>query len=185
VTSFKIPKSFEIPKSVAAPLVLAAAVLSALIGLFGLADQAASLRSERDAKVDLLGRLAERTSRLGAASGIGPPNRDLVAASETLAAASLDARLRQLAQAHTLNVIETRPEPEREADGSKVDRVSVHAVVQGRIAQVQGLLYALETEQPRSLIDNVELTTAAADSSASADPQIHAAFTASARWRTP
>jgi hypothetical protein len=177
--------SFEIPKSIVAPLALAAAALGALIGLFGLVDQTASLRSERDAKVGLLGRLAERTSRFGAAAGVGQPNNDLVAASETLAAASLDARLRQLAQAQTLNILETRPEPKREADGSKGDRVSVHAVVQGRIAQVQGLLYALETGQPRALIDDVELATEADDSSDSADPQIHAAFTASARWRLP
>lgn len=177
--------SVDIPRSIAAPLVLAVAIAGTFAALFALADQAASLRSEREAKLDLLGRLGERASRLGATPAGARAMHDLVAASETLAAASLDARLRQLAQAQTLTIVETRPESIRDTQGGKAERVSVHAVVQGRIAQVQALLYALETGDPRTAIDDVELTIAAEGSATAADPQINGVFTASARWRLP
>jgi hypothetical protein len=70
----------------------------------------------------------------------------LVAPTGTLALAMLEARIRDTASTQGATVLETEP-GSRDAE-SGVDRVSVTATITGRMTELQGLLYAMETDSP-------------------------------------
>jgi general secretion pathway protein M len=148
----------------------------------------AALRLERDAKTELIERLARTMPAQPAA------RRDAVAdqrdpfttaSSESLAAAEVDRLVRAAILKATAAVLSTRAVIERETDAG-ARRIAVEAVVEGRVEALQRVLFNLETAMPVILVDDLAIQPAAEGGGKRADaaaPVLHASMTLSAWWR--
>lgn len=177
---------FVLGRPLGATLLLGAAILAGVAGVgVGWADLSAATE-ERDAKADLLER-GLAASRRGGPLGAGAvkPDPFVTAETGTLAAASLDARVRSLALASAVSLMSSRADAKPD-EGGLGTRLEVQAVMEGQNEALQAVLLKLETGDPVVLVDALSLEPAEVDRNLAGDPQaprLRLTVTLSAFWR--
>jgi hypothetical protein len=173
-------------RTVALALLAGLVGLTAATGVWGWSTVAAlsEAREARTALAEALGRAAEaRRKAAGPATVAADPY--LAGASETIAAAGLDARLRGLVEAAGAAIVSTEvllaPEPEAGAR-----RIALQVDFEGPIEAVQAVLHGIESGTPLAFVDALTLRPAGADAAnpdAAEAPRLRASLTAAAYWR--
>ncbi len=187
--------SITLGRPLGATLLLAGLLLVGLLAIAATWAEVAAGVEERDTKADLLERsiAASRRAALQPAGAVADPF--VAAATETLAAARVDADLRALALDSGLSLRSSRAEakpdtPQAEAPASAGigTRIEVQAVVEGPNEALQVLLARLEGGDPVVLVDQLSVEPAEVEPGLVVDaraPRLRASLTLTAFWRPP
>jgi hypothetical protein len=146
----------------------------------------ATLQAGLNAKQNLLSVLEARTAAIGKGSSINDEDSLFVSASsETLAAASLDDFLRQIAKGEDDTVLSSHAEAEH-SDQDESHKIILKAIVEGKIENIQSLLFRLESGSPVIFVDDmhIEPKSELAQSALGAAPVLRTTLALSAYWRT-
>jgi general secretion pathway protein M len=177
----------DLGKPASAVLVLFLIYSLSLVALWLAADTRATLQTSYDVKHDLLASLEARRANLSRRR-VAQDHADpfVRAVTETLAAAELDDRLRQIAAEENGVVLSSHAEVnhEDEAAGHKIE---IKALLEGKIEMLQALLFRLETGSPLIFVDDLhlEIKDEIAQKSEGGAPTLRTALTLVAYWRPP
>lgn len=173
--------SVTLGRPLAATLLLIGLLLAAALTL---ATEVANLwaaQDEHDAKADFIARIRP----VGRPGGLPIHNPmtslGVLAESETLAAASVDALVRSAVVEAGGAVLSSQAEVKHDSDGPP-GRIEVQAVIQGKIEAVQAVLYRFESGAPMILVDRLELAPGEAQQTDPQAPLLQASLTLSAFW---
>ena len=155
----------------------------------GWADLAAAT-AERDAKADLLAHAVAVGRRGAGAPEAAAPDPFVVAETQTLAAAQIEADVRALAVTAGLSLRASRAEvkpPETTAAPEAWTRLTVEASLEGQNDALQDFLAKLETGRPVAVVDSLAIEPAETEGAATdaQAPRLHASLTLTAFWRPP
>lgn len=180
----------QIERSIAAGLVfIGIMVLGGLVLAASLADLSSAL-TERDAKADFVLRSLRASARPNPAdqtNASGGRNLAIVADSETLAAAQLDALVRSTFTDAGSAVSSSQTEAKHD-DPGLAGHIEARAVAEGSIEEIQKALFGLESGVPLVLVDELSLQsveTAGGSDSVPQAPTLRATMTLSAYWAAP
>jgi len=177
----------EIGRPFGAVLVLAIVSIGLLTAYWLAASSLSALQLNYNARQDLLDVLYRRRhNAVGAMKHARDRAQDpfLTAATETLAAASLDDKIRRIAANVSGTVASSHPEVDRDSQ-SAGNKIEIKAVIDGKIDALQALLFRLETGAPAVFVEELSLETKSGDTDGGApatDPALHMAATFVAYW---
>jgi hypothetical protein len=175
-------------RPLAATLLLAGLLSATILGVVASSAGLWSATDERDAKAELLAH-SVAASRRAKLTNADAPEADpfVVADTETLGAARLDALVRTTAMEAGCALLSSRAEVKPD-EGEIAGRIEVQAVIEGQNDALQAALLRLETGAPTVLVDELSIEPAQVVESVVGSPQaprLHMSLTASAFWRSP
>lgn len=180
----------EIGRPFGAVLVLAVVLISLLTAYWLAASSLAALQLNYSAQQDLLDVLHRRGRNAAIAmkhTRDGAQDPFLTATTETLAAATLDDKIRRIVADVNGAVASSHPEVDHDSQ-SAGNRIEIKTVIDGKIDALQALLFRLETGAPAVFVEELSLEAKGADTDGSApaaDPALHMAATFVAYWHPP
>ncbi|MGI3899961.1 MAG: type II secretion system protein GspM [Janthinobacterium lividum] len=156
------------------------------------ADLSAAV-AERDAKAELLDHSIAASRRAALQPGATPLSDPFVVAqTATLAAAQVDADLREIANSSGMTLTSSRADAKPDDPGTAGEpnglgtRIEDQATVEGQNDALQSFLIRLETGGPIVLVDALAVEPAEVNQTSLADPQaprLRITLTISAYWR--
>ncbi|HLH10530.1 MAG TPA: type II secretion system protein GspM [Methylovirgula sp.] len=180
----------QIGKTACAVMLLGLIYVVALGANWISSDALATMQTNYEARRDLLTAL-ERRSHIGRtelAADAALSHRDpfFSAVTETLAAAQLDDELRRDTVAEQGVVLSSHAGINHDAQ-SAGKKIEIKAVIEGKIATVQALLFRLETSAPMIFVEelNMEPKGDAQRGVIDSDPTLQANLTLAAYWHDP
>ncbi len=180
-------KSVELGRPLGATLLLGALLILGGLALAGGWADLSSAEAERDAKADFVSRSVQTVRTDGKAVQVEPSQLHVVADSETLAAAQIDALLRMMVAEAGGSVLSSRAEAKHDEPGQD-GRIEVQAVVEATNDALQLLLFRIENGRPAMMVEDLAIQPAAsggAEAVENASPRLHATVTLSAFWQGP
>ena len=180
----------ELGRPFGAVLVLSVFLIGLLTAYWLAASSLSALQLNYSARQDLLDVLHRRSRNAAGAmmhARDGTQDPFLTAATETLAAATLDDKIRRITTDVNGAVASSHPEVDHDSQ-SAGNRIEIKAVIDGKIDALQALLFRLETGAPTVFVEELSLETKNDDTESStpaADPAVHMAATFVAYWHPP
>ena len=177
----------EIGRPIGAVLVLAVIFIVLLTAYWLAASSVSALQLNYTARQDLLDVLHRRgRNAVSAMKHARDSAQDpfLTAATETLAAATLDDKIRRIAADLHGAVASSHPEVDHDSQ-SAGNKIEIKAVIDGKIDALQALLFRLETGAPAVFVEELSLEIKGGDTDGgvpAADPVLHMAATFVAYW---
>lgn len=179
-------KSLELGRPLAATLLLGAMVTLAALALAGGWADLSSAEAERDAKADFVSRSVQAVRAEEKTGTREPVQLHVVANSETLAAAQVDALVRATVAQAGGSVLSSRADAKHDEEGPE-GRIEVQAVIEAPNDALQSLLLKIESGKPMMLIEDASIQPASsggADAAENTAPRLHATLTLSAFWQS-
>jgi general secretion pathway protein M len=167
----------------AAMLIFVLCVVTVLVSLGVRTDSLAALSEQQDAIAGLEARLRNGVSRSGRSQNpAAPPGAFLIAQTQGLAGAELQAHLAQLAASQNADVVSSGVQAASRDDPPETIRLQATLTV--TIRSLQGLLHQLETGTPYVFVDSVTVQSpGTAAGSEREDPVLRATLAIRALWR--
>jgi general secretion pathway protein M len=178
--------NFEIGRATGACLVLGLTYVLAFSMYWLASDAMTTMQMKYDAKQNLLGVLQKRSSDMAPNGSSIRRDLFLAAATETLAAADLDDKLRQITAEENGIVLSSHAEANHDTLGPG-NKIEIKAILEGKIETIQSVLFRLETGMPMIFIDalDIEPKNQGLRNAIEPAPMLHAALTLVAFWRGP